>query len=146
MPNKWHRILTSAAGIYVELILAGTCVFLWYFSAPGILNSLCLNVVLICSVSTILVNGNPLLRYDGYFILADLADTPNLFEQSRTALWGPLQRWLAGSRQQPASQHLPGRWLILYGLCSAVDRLFVIGIILWVLYRGLSAQRLRPLK
>ena len=82
-PNKWHRIAVSFAGIYVELVLAAVAAVLWYFSEPGIANSLFLNTVVICTLGTVLLNGNPLLRYDGYFVLSDLLEIPNLAEQSR---------------------------------------------------------------
>jgi hypothetical protein len=92
LPNKWQRIAIAAAGMYVELILASICTFLWWFSQPGLFNSLCLNTMLVCSVGTLVLNGNPLLRYDGYFILSDLVEVPNLKAEST----GTLRRILRG--------------------------------------------------
>jgi len=66
LPSKWQRAAIGAAGIYVEVVLASVCTFLWFFSQPGLFHNLCLNVVFISSVSTIVFNANPLLRYDGY--------------------------------------------------------------------------------
>ena len=86
LPSKWQRMAIAAAGMYVELILATVCTFLWWFSEPGIFNSLCLNTMLVCSIGTVLLNGNPLLRYDGYFILADLIDVPNLSASATAAV------------------------------------------------------------
>src|SRR6185369_4230224 len=79
---KWHRATIGAAGMIVELTLAAVCTWLWWFSEPGWLNSLCLNLMFVCSAGTLLFNGNPLLRYDGYYILADLLEVPNLQQQS----------------------------------------------------------------
>ena len=67
------------------LVTASLATFLWWFSEPGLVNSLALDVMIVCSVSTLLLNGNPLLRYDGYYILSDLVDIPNLAERSTTA-------------------------------------------------------------
>ena len=74
LPNKWHRVFIGAAGMYVELTLAALATFGWWFSEPGLFNFLCLSVMFICSVSTLVFNGNPLLRFDGYYILMDLLE------------------------------------------------------------------------
>jgi putative peptide zinc metalloprotease protein len=83
LSERWKRIAITAAGIYVEVMLASICVLLWWFSQPGFFNTLCLNVVVVCSVGTVLLNGNPLLRYDGYYILSDALQAPNLWQDSR---------------------------------------------------------------
>ena len=94
LPSKWQRILISAAGIFVELVLAAIATWLWWFSEPGLLNTLCLRVMFLCSVSTLVFNANPLLRYDGYYILSDLLNVPNLWQESRN-LWRRLTwNWL----------------------------------------------------
>ncbi|GAG03455.1 unnamed protein product, partial [marine sediment metagenome] len=72
LPNKWKRVWIGAAGIYVEMILASFAAFVWYFTEQGTtINDLCLNMMFLNVVSTVLVNGNPLLRFDGYYILMD---------------------------------------------------------------------------
>lgn len=81
-PNKWHRVAVSAAGIAVELVLAAVCTFLWWFSVPGPFNAVCLYVMIVCTTSTLLLNGNPLMRYDGYYILSDLVEVPNLRQRA----------------------------------------------------------------
>ena len=85
--SRVQRIAVSLAGILVELVLASLCLFLWLRAAPGPESALLLNVVLICSVSTLLFNGNPLLRYDGYYVLSDWLGIPNLSSESRRELW-----------------------------------------------------------
>src|SRR3954469_12290137 len=66
IPNRWHRAAIGAAGMYVELVLASICTFIWWFTEPGPVYYTCLNVMFISSVSTVMFNANPLLRYDGY--------------------------------------------------------------------------------
>ncbi len=143
--SRWKRIMVNAAGMYVELILANICFFLWFFSQPGLLNFLCLNVVVICSVNTLLLNGNPLLRYDGYYILADFVEVPNLAQQSRAAFWGGLSKWFV---RQPAGE--PGQsngaiGLSIYALCSMIYRIFVIAVILWGIHWVLKQNDLEAL-
>ena len=82
LPSKWRRAAIGAAGMYVEIVMASACTFLWWFTQPGLLHFLCLNVMFVCSVSTLLFNANPLLRFDGYYILADVIEIPNLRQKS----------------------------------------------------------------
>ena len=84
--NKWHRAAIGAAGMYVEIILATIATFVWWFVQPGLIQEICLKVMLVSSVSTVLFNGNPLLRFDGYYILSDLLEIPNLSQKSTKAL------------------------------------------------------------
>jgi len=135
-PNRWQRIAVSAAGMMVELVLAGLCTLLWWYSQPGLCNTLFLAIVLVCSVNTVLLNGNPLLRYDGYYILADLLAVPNLAEQSRNLL----ARWLgrlclgldlSGGRVLPTRR--PGL-LVGYAVASIAYRWLVVIGILWFGY------------
>ncbi len=95
LPNKWHRAAIGAAGMYVEIILATIATFVWWFVQPGLVQDICLRVMLVSSVSTVLFNGNPLLRFDGYYILSDLLEIPNLNQKSTKALTTLLGRnWL----------------------------------------------------
>lgn len=134
LPSKWHRIAISGAGIVVELMIASICTFLWWFSAPGVVNSLCLNTVMICSVGTVFLNGNPLLRYDGYYILADYLEIPNLQQQATSQIQRILGRIYLnvdlGDRRLE-SQRRPGL-LVAYGIASQVYRWLVVVGILWV--------------
>ncbi|QDU00158.1 HlyD family efflux transporter periplasmic adaptor subunit [Gimesia aquarii] len=136
MTNKWHRIIVSAAGIFLELIIASICVFLWWFSYPGLFHSLCLNVVFICSVSTLLLNGNPLLRYDGYYILLDLLEVPNLRQRAQTIVSNRLHHWFFGHKA-PTLLKEPTRlrrFLFFYGIASVLYRWFIVIVILSVCY------------
>ena len=79
LPSKWKRIIISFAGIYVELMIAAIATFIWWNSpAYPFLNNLALALMVVCSVSTVMFNGNPLMRYDGYYVLADWLEIPNL--------------------------------------------------------------------
>lgn len=132
LPNKWQRIAISAAGIYVELLLAALATFVWWFSEPGLLNSLALNLIFVCSLGTLLFNGNPLLRYDGYYILSDWTETPNLELRSRAALGRLLASWCLGIEWREAA-HLRDdrrRWLALYAAAAGVYR----GLLLVTIY------------
>ena len=81
-PNRWKRMLVSSAGIYVEMLIATLCVPLWLLSHDGPMQAFWFSMITICSVNTLLVNGNPLLRYDGYYVLSDLVQIPTLYSTS----------------------------------------------------------------
>ena len=145
LPNKWHRAAIGAAGIYVELVLASICTFLWWFSEPGLLHNLCLNVVFISSVSTVIFNGNPLLRYDGYYILADLVEIPNLRQKATTILSRKLSEWCLGM-EPPEDPFLPQRnqvFFALYSVAAAAYRWVITFSICWFLYRLFQSYDLK---
>lgn len=133
LPGKRQRMAVSAAGMAVELALAAIAVFGWWFSEPGLLNALCLRVMFLCSASTLIFNGNPLLRYDGYFVLSDWCETPNLRQRADAAVWQLCGRWILG-RDFSGPTLYPERhrgWLVLYALLSFAYRIFVLAAILW---------------
>ncbi|MCA9051392.1 MAG: hypothetical protein KDA89_21790, partial [Planctomycetaceae bacterium] len=147
MPDKRHRIAVSAAGILTEIALASVCTFLWQITEPGAVNSLMLNIMIICSVNTLLFNGNPLLRFDGYFVLADLMEVPNLRSTAANVLRDRLLRWLTGT-DAPTVRGAGGllkQWFLFgYAVAAAVYRLMIIAGIIWLLHTVLGQTGLRP--
>ena len=131
LPSKWKRAFIGAAGMYVELFLASVATFLWWFSQPGLLNQISLSVMFICSVSTILFNGNPLLRFDGYYILMDLLEIPNLRQKSTEVLKRFVVQYCLGI-EQPENPFLPQRHQFLFGLFTIAA-----GLYRWVVVFGI---------
>lgn len=147
VPGKWRRAAIAGAGMYVELVLAAICTFLWWLSEPGLLNYLCLNVMFVCSVSTVVFNANPLLRYDGYYILSDLVEIPNLRQKAHRVLQRALMSWLLGLQQVP-DRFLPRRRRVLlgaYAVASTAYRWIVVASILWFLYRVFEPYGLKSI-
>jgi putative peptide zinc metalloprotease protein len=137
LPNKWHRAAIGAAGMYVEIVIASICTFLWWFSEPGLLHQLALSTIFVCSVSTVMFNANPLLRYDGYYILADLMEIPNLRQKATSILNRKLGAWCLGL-EEPDDPFLPQRnqiFFALYTVAAAVYRWLILFGILWFLYQ-----------
>ena len=145
--NRIYRIQVAAAGIAVELFLAAVFGMLWMASIPGMLHSVFLNVMLVCSLNTILINGNPLLRYDGYYILSDLLRQPNLGPESRAAAAGVFDRLVLGLAQHHSASAIGFRHagLVCFGLASGVYRLLVLVTILLVLHSFLKPYRLEAI-
>ena len=123
LPSKWKRAAIGAAGMYVEVILASIATFLWWNSHGGIFNQLCLDVMFVSSVSTLLFNANPLLRYDGYYILSDLLEIPNLKQKAKSITSRIMSKWCLGIKQ-PDDPFLPQRRLGLFALYAVASGLY----------------------
>lgn len=125
--ERWKRVWVGSAGMIVEFALAAAAAIIWSSTGPGLLNAWCYNLMIAASVSTLLFNINPLLRFDGYYILADLTDSPNLQPRSGR-MWAYLtERYAFGGRfaQNPANGVGDGIWLASFGLASYVYRIFI---------------------
>ena len=132
--GRHQRVMVGAMGIMVELALAALALLVWLNVQPGLVRDLAFVTAFIASVSTLLFNGNPLLPFDGYYVLCDALDLPNLAARSR-AFWANLIRRLMGRPAATALQPARGerKWLLCYAPVSASYRFFVSGLmILWV--------------
>lgn len=130
--ERWRRVWVGFAGMYVELFLASLAVFVWANTGSGMTNSLAYNVIFVASVSTLLFNLNPLLRFDGYYILSDLAEAPNLHQRSRTQVFSWVEKTLFGlpNPPQPAATRREAAFLGLFGVASGIYRIFVFTVII----------------
>lgn len=127
LPWKHQRLLVGAAGMLVELFIAALAVFLWVLVEPGVVREVTCLVIFIASISTVLFNANPLLKFDGYYMLVDWLELPNL--SSRAGRWyGYVVRkygFGVTDAESPANSAGERRWYALYGAASFIYRLFV---------------------
>jgi len=125
--DKRRRMVVGAAGIVVELFLGSLALFVWLAVEPGAVRAIAYNVMLICGVSTLLFNGNPLLRFDGYYVLADAIEIPNLGSRANQYLGYLFQHYVLGAREAESPAHTAGErvWMVLYGVASFVYRVFI---------------------
>jgi putative peptide zinc metalloprotease protein len=147
IPSKWKRIFISAAGMYVELAMAAVAMLVWSASQPGFINSMALNLIFVCGVSTLLFNLNPLLRFDGYYILADWLEIPNLRQKASKLLQGVINKWCLGI-PVPHDPFLPQRhvgWFVLYSVAAGVYRWVLTLTVFWFLYGLLEPYGLKIL-
>lgn len=130
--DRSQRVLVGLGGMIVELFVAALATFVWAFTGPGTVHSLAYNMMFVASVSTLVFNLNPLLRFDGYFILSDLLGIPNLAQQANRQLRHLFERHAFGVRasESPARSTTEASWLTVYGIVSGVYRLLVFGGIL----------------
>ncbi len=145
LKSKWQRIAIGAAGIYVELVLASVATLVWWFSVPGVIHHIALSTMVVCSVTTLAFNANPLLRYDGYYIASDLFEIPNLSQKAARVIHRLLSQALLGV-EPSHDPFLPRRhwfWFGLYAVASATYRWTVTVSILWFVYEYLKPYRLQ---
>ncbi|MCA9211649.1 MAG: hypothetical protein KDB27_01170 [Planctomycetales bacterium] len=148
-PKRSQRVAVSAAGIVVELVCASLAAIAWSFSSPGTFNAICLNVMLVGSINSVLTNGNPLLRFDGYFILSDVIGVPNLWSRSRSIVYDWLCRSAFGvSPYNRRALSESGRlWIAAYAIASMIYRvaiLFVLFVIAEYLFSYYDVPVLFP--
>jgi len=124
--SKWKRVFISASGMYAEFGVAAVAAIVWGNSQPGLLNHLAHKTVLMAGLTTLLFNVNPLMRFDGYYILADLLDITNLYQRGQvwTRYWG--QRFLLGVEvKSPEPHEKVGTLIKCYGLGTWIWRVLI---------------------
>ncbi len=133
--ERWKRVLVGSAGMIVELFFAAIAAFIWAKTAPGIVHSLAYNIMFVASVSTVIFNVNPLMRFDGYYILSDLVEIPNLNQRATGQLQYWAEHYLFGVKntESPARTRREAGWLAVFGLTSGVYRVIVFSGILLVI-------------
>lgn len=140
--ERWKRVLVGGAGMVFEISIAACAALVWANTSPGVMHSLAYNMMFIASVSTVLFNINPLLRFDGYYILSDLIDIPNLHTQASHHLRHIVERYVFGYKKSttPASSRSEAVWLTVFGILSGLYRIVVFtSILLFVADRLLIA-------
>lgn len=129
-----RRMVVGAAGMMVELFIASVALFLWLQAEPGMFRAVLYNVMVIAGISTVIFNGNPLLRFDGYYILSDLLQIPNLRQRGTRYLTHLVETRAFGVRNAGFDAADEERaWLALFTVFSFVYRILVmIGIALFI--------------
>jgi putative peptide zinc metalloprotease protein len=124
LERRRDRIFVAAAGMAVELFLGGIALMVWVGAEPGALRAICYNVVFISGFSTLLYNGNPLQRYDGYYILTDAIGVPSLGARSGQMIAGYFRKLVLGESSVPMPEATKSEraLFLLYGPTSFVYR------------------------
>lgn len=136
-PDRKHRIMVMLGGMYFESLVAIPSILVWAAMPNSFIGSCAYQLIFMAGLATLLFNANPLMKFDGYFILSDLVGVPNLRKKSVQQFQGFLQRWLLGIRPKASSLSLRERaFLVLFGLASTLyTTLVMISILGIVAYR-----------
>ncbi len=126
MTSSWRRMVVAAAGMYVELFLAFIAVFVWSSSLDTTIRDIAYNVIVMAGISTVLFNANPLIRFDGYYILSDVTGIVNLYSKGQSWIGNRFRHWVFGfpfdNNVCPAGEM---RLVGIYGVCSFVWRILL---------------------
>jgi putative peptide zinc metalloprotease protein len=125
--SSWHRAVVGASGMAVELFIAALAFYFWILVEPSALRAVLFNVMVVAGVSTLIFNGNPLLRYDAYYILSDVVQMPNLAARSMRYLGYLIERHAFGITDAHTAEGSKGErlFLALYGVLSSIYRVLV---------------------
>ncbi|MCW8901497.1 MAG: peptidase M50 [Gammaproteobacteria bacterium] len=122
--SKHQRAIVAAAGILVEVALAAIAMYVWLLVEPGLIRAIAFDVMFVAGISTVLINGNPLLRFDGYYIFTDLIEMPNMAQRGQRYLTYLSDRYLFGAKEteSPDETTIEKRWLFFYTIASWLYR------------------------
>ena len=121
-----RRVMVGAAGMVVELFVASIALYLWLQAEPGLFRAVLYNIMLIAGISTVLFNANPLLRFDGYYILADLIQIQNLRQRGQQYFAHVIETKLFGLQQpEIAATRSEKRWFLFFTVASFLYRVFI---------------------
>lgn len=145
--NKWPRILIGAAGMLVEIVLSAFAIFLWWMTSPGLFHYLCLNLFFVTTISTVIFNANPLMRLDGYYMLSDFLEIPNLRQKADKLTRDWLSHLCLGiePRHDPFMPQTNIGWFIFYAIASKLYGWFILFGILAFLYSVLKPYGLQSI-
>lgn len=131
--EKNQRMIVGAAGMLVEVFIAAIALFVWLEVEPGLVRATAFNIMLIAGVSTVLFNGNPLLRFDGYYILSDGLEIPNLGSRANQYIGYLIQKYAFGVRDLPSPVFARGEagWFVFYAIVSFCYRMMIFAGIVW---------------
>ncbi len=137
--SRWERLFVGGAGMIFELFFASFMAFIWVATkdSNSMIAQLAFNSMMVASVSTVLFNANPLLRYDGYYMLSDLLEIPNLQQKSTEYTMGLIKRHIFRVKlQRPLPPWGQRIWLFFFAITSSIYRIFIgILIILMVAFK-----------
>jgi putative peptide zinc metalloprotease protein len=125
-PSKWPRIYVSLAGVIAELVIASLAAVVWCQTAPGVVHQTAYNVMLMATVVTLVFNANPLMRFDGYYVLADYVEIPNLYSVAQQRVTSLLKSLTFGATSRlPHATFGTQAFLLAFGLATVGWRVVV---------------------
>jgi len=125
--KKWHRVIVGMAGVIVELAGAAIAAIIWANTSTGTLHIIAYNIIFVASISTLVFNGNPLLRFDAYYVLSDLIEIPNLSKRATGYIQYLVKRYIWKLKQTQNPAYSPGEsiWFVCYGIASTLYRIYI---------------------
>ncbi len=139
-PERNARLWVTAAGSWIQMVLASMAAIVWWLATPGtFVSEAALAAFLIGGFTTVLVNLNPLVPLDGYYALSDWLEVSNLRQRAFAHLtWIVKSRWLGLEHPEPAADPRERRIFFLYGTLAAAYTGFIFFVLGMVVYGWMS--------
>lgn len=120
-PERYKRLIVMCGGMFFESLVFIPGVFIWAFSSSPMLSSCAYQLVVMASLVTVLFNANPLMKFDGYFILCELISIQNLRPRADQQIKGMLNRAFLGIRPANTEASLRTRFMLVgYGIAATI--------------------------
>jgi putative peptide zinc metalloprotease protein len=145
--SKWPRIMIGAAGMYIEILISAVAIFVWWYTADGMLHMLAINTFFVTTVTTVIFNANPLMRFDGYYMMSDFLEIPNLRPKADRLLRDSFGWYCLGIEAKP-DPFMPetGRvWFVTFAIAASIYRWFIVVAITLFLYTVLKPYGLQSI-
>ena len=145
--NKWPRIMIGAAGMYIEVLLSAFAIFIWRYTDQGLLHNLALNIFFVTTITTVIFNANPLMRFDGYYMMSDFLEIPNLRPKADKLLRESFAWYCLGieSKPDPFMPETGKVWFITFAIAAGIYRWFIVIAITVFLYTVLKPYGLQSI-
>ncbi|MFT5095171.1 MAG: putative peptide zinc metalloprotease protein, partial [Porticoccaceae bacterium] len=145
--SKWPRIMIGAAGMYIEILLSAFAIFIWRYTDQGLLHNLALNIFFVTTITTVIFNANPLMRFDGYYMMSDFLEIPNLRPKADKLLRESFAWYCLGieSKPDPFMPETGKAWFVCFAIAAGVYRWFIVIAITVFLYTVLKPYGLQSI-
>lgn len=136
MMDRRDRIFISMAGVMAEMAIASVALLLWHMLPPGMFQSICFMLAIVSLAASLLVNLNPLMRFDGYYLFSDIVGIDNLQDRAFSFAKWKLRSWLFGWDDGPPELLAQERrnLLVVFGFATIVYRFFLFVGIAFLVY------------
>ena len=144
-PSKAHRLLVTSGGILTELLLAALATVVWYYTEqPGFVHAFAYNVMIVCSISTVMFNAMPLMRFDGYYMMMDIVEIPNLRQRASMYMRNVFIRYILGGEPNEMPEEHRFKFVFpLYAISAFIYRWFIVFVIVISIYGILKQMHLK---
>ncbi len=125
--SKWQRIHVAIAGMFVEIFIACLAIIFWAQQPQSVVGTIALNTAIVAGISSLIFNANPLMRFDGYYILSDMTGLPNLYSHGLQFIKNFTAKWFLGIPPRPIPHKgLKLSFIKMYGVCAFLWRILIL--------------------
>ena len=146
LKSKWQRIAIGAAGMYIEVVISAIAIYIWWNTQSGLIHHLCLNIFFVTTITTVIWNANPLMRFDGYYMMSDFLEIPNLRPKADRLLdWFGWYCLGIEAKPDPFMPESGRAGFVMFAIAAGLYRWFILAAIMVFLYTVLKPYGLQSI-